>query len=299
MRESKLCPHCKLQYLSIDRHLPTCIKIFSEFSVEEFISDYETGLTLTELGIKYHSDFSYVHRLLKKLGIKPRSFSEAAKIPRSKIKREITSLELYGVKHMFSKGSPIKDKIQENLAKEGIVNVFQRESVKKKIVETLMNKYGVSHPMQYIEVQEKIKNTYIEKFGFYSPCRSGNSKKSFNYSSVHKKIVEFLTHNNITCEIEYRIVVKKRVYYFDIIISNTNKLIEIHGDYWHCNPIKYKADNVVKFPSGYKKVEEVWLRDLNKANAATDMGYVVLVLWEYDIKKNLSKVKNEILNFLK
>lgn len=72
-------------------------------------------------------------------------------------------------------------------------------------------------------------------------------------------------------------------------INHEHKLvIEVQGDYWHCNPYLY--------PNGPKdeiQVKHV-LRDYYKKCYLLSRGYKILYLWEQDILNDLNKVKEEI-----
>jgi G:T-mismatch repair DNA endonuclease (very short patch repair protein)/endogenous inhibitor of DNA gyrase (YacG/DUF329 family) len=70
-------------------------------------------------------------------------------------------------------------------------------------------------------------------------------------------------------------------------INDTEKLvIEIYGDYWHCNPNKYN-DPTRYMPQLKKTVGEVWQRDQNRVKLIEAAGYTVIIIWEQDIDKRL------------
>ena len=73
---------------------------------------------------------------------------------------------------------------------------------------------------------------------------------------------------------------------FDIRLANTNIIIEVNGDFWHANPIKYKSDDLLPFPvpTGTKMAEEVWKKDARKNDYATKKGYNVIIIWESEMK---------------
>lgn len=64
----------------------------------------------------------------------------------------------------------------------------------------------------------------------------------------------------------------------DLYNPITNEIIECYGDYWHCNPIKYKEDY---FNSRlHKMAKEVWDHDANRIKILTDLGYKIEIIWE-------------------
>lgn len=68
-------------------------------------------------------------------------------------------------------------------------------------------------------------------------------------------------------------------WFFDFHITGTNLLVEVQGDYWHCNPSLYKAPI-----NEYQK----WAirRDFVKKDYAKKLGYIVLAIWENDLETN-------------
>jgi G:T-mismatch repair DNA endonuclease (very short patch repair protein) len=66
-----------------------------------------------------------------------------------------------------------------------------------------------------------------------------------------------------------------------------NIVIEVQGDYWHGNPKFYQEFNEVQ--------QKMINRDKRKKKVLEKMGYKVLYLWEYDIKKNIEECERQIL----
>jgi len=59
--------------------------------------------------------------------------------------------------------------------------------------------------------------------------------------------------------------------------------LEINGDFWHCNPIKYNESYI--HPYIKKTASDIWLKDYNKKLNAEEYGYKVIYIWEDEIKK--------------
>lgn len=66
-----------------------------------------------------------------------------------------------------------------------------------------------------------------------------------------------------------------------------NIVIEVQGDYWHGNPKFYQEFNEVQ--------QKMINRDKRKKKVLEKMGYKVLYLWEYDIRKNIEECERQIL----
>jgi len=73
----------------------------------------------------------------------------------------------------------------------------------------------------------------------------------------------------------------------DFINFDTKEIIEIYGDYWHCNPNISKYCKPNKIHSKLKMTtEEKWERDFIRVKLLEEQGYKVIILWENDIKLN-------------
>jgi len=171
--------------------------------------------------------------------------------------------------------------------------VFQREEVKEQSRKTCVEKYGYPSAMQSPEVAERVWESTLMNNG----VRYGVLLARTRVTKIHKQIVEVLHDIGVYCDIE--VVVGDR-FCVDIVICGTNKVVEVYGDFWHANPIKYMEDDVLPFPHGEKKVaKDIWEKDKNRLNYIRSCGYEVLIIWENDIYKNIDTVKEQLWEFVK
>jgi very-short-patch-repair endonuclease len=82
----------------------------------------------------------------------------------------------------------------------------------------------------------------------------------------------------------------KKIY--DFYIPKYKILIEVDGDFWHCNPKIYPTP-VCKTQIGALKNDKL------KNKWAEENGYKLLRFWEYDINNNIKQVKQILLENLK
>ena len=75
-----------------------------------------------------------------------------------------------------------------------------------------------------------------------------------------------------------------RVYKYDLVFTNSKKIIEFNGDFWHSNPILFKPDYLNK-PKNMT-ASEIWEYDLSKKKTAEDNGYTVFTIWEGDYRRD-------------
>jgi G:T-mismatch repair DNA endonuclease (very short patch repair protein) len=62
----------------------------------------------------------------------------------------------------------------------------------------------------------------------------------------------------------------------DIYIPSQKKVIELYGDYWHCNPEKYNGDYYHK--QLHMTAKEKWIADRERQQKLEDAGYKVEIV---------------------
>lgn len=104
-------------------------------------------------------------------------------------------------------------------------------------------------------------------------------------TSIHKKIDNLLDVMNI----QYKNEKPYKYYSVDIYLPQYNLIIEIMGDYFHGNPLKYPKENLNKMQ--LKNIRK------DKAKHTYIKRYYnidILYLWESDINNNIEKCKDII-----
>lgn len=84
-------------------------------------------------------------------------------------------------------------------------------------------------------------------------------------------------------------------YYYDFCYND--KIIEFNGDYWHCNPAKYKADYFHKLKN--MTAREIWAYDEYKRKIAEKINFKVLTIWESEYNENPEETINKCIEFIK
>ena len=80
---------------------------------------------------------------------------------------------------------------------------------------------------------------------------------------------------------------------YDCHVKNTNILIEVNGDYWHCNPKVYTTGAINEMQKSHIR------RDFAKKGFASKQGYYLITVWEKDINENSEKTKSWVLGKIK
>jgi len=112
-------------------------------------------------------------------------------------KREITSLERFGVTN-YAKTDECKEKTSKNnMIKYGVKTTLLEKNTMKKIKDTVFERYGVDEILSSKDVIEKGKKTNIEKYGF-----DHYAKSLFFYDNTYKRwksdVIYKLNRYNIT-----------------------------------------------------------------------------------------------------
>jgi len=81
--------------------------------------------------------------------------------------------------------------------------------------------------------------------------------------------------------------------YYDFKIYSTNTLIEVDGDFWHCNPITEFREP--KYKCQFKNLN----KDKIKTKWCEDNNVDLVRLWETDINENTENVVNVLKGLMK
>lgn len=324
MADSFCCPICgKI----IDKHNMSCgrkcfIKFIKTLDYNDVRNRYiNEQYSILDMSNHYHVPATWIRRILKTFNIPQRGIKESSLTDLRRKKTETTNLKKYGARHNFCKTHSSRQQWEARLLQnEGIVNVFQRKAVKEKIHRTKLERYGEDWKWQHAKVN--FVEHYIQKYGeeegrkiFKSICeRKGQAcsrqhyvelygeseglrlfnekmakrKSPCHWNGLNQKCAKLLDELGVRYEREFYFPSPQRSYRYDFKIGSL--ILELNGTYWHCDPRKYKPNDLVKFPYGHIiKASDKWEYDAQKNNWATNNGYEVEVIWESDINIELIK----------
>jgi len=248
------------------------------------------------------------------LGIK-RTHAEEKKTKRYTEKVKNTLLERYGVDNVSQIPGMVEKVKQTNIKKYGTYENYLAE----KCSELHEGYKKFKNSEKFNETQEKIKQTNLERYGhenFGSGARA--KEKSIETRKELYKEMTLDEKRNITSKarksikhrggggskielrvrkaldaigIDYKCNQSMWDYNYDMVFDNI--IIEVQGDLWHANPNKYKADD---FIMKTKKVSEIWEKDKRKKEIAENNNYILIPIWECDIKP---KSDEQLITFIK
>ena len=120
--------------------------------------------------------------------------------------------------------------------------------------------------------------------------KNGRNANRFN-SKVQLKINDMLNMNHINYEREYII----KYYAVDNYLSDYDLIIEVMGDYWHANPLRYNEDNYMLNDTQQRTLQ----KDKQKKSYILNHNNInILYLWETDINKRPKLCEALILKYI-
>ena len=189
-------------------------------------------------------------------------------------------------------------KLKETNSKKS-KELWKNEEYRKKVIA------GVSKPRREgfkKEQSERITQWYKDN-PEQKTIRSAAMKKSWqdgkiepnpssiNSSKLEKELLKDV--ESIASDVEHLKTIRDpngRWLFPDILVEN-GFVIEFYGDYWHANPNKYKADDIVH---NNKTAKEIWDKDKERINRLVTMGYHVEVVWEDEYKNDKQAILDKL-----
>ena len=139
-------------------------------------------------------------------------------------------------------------------------------------ITTIAEKNQASMNKESQDYFEKVKKTNLERYGTenvgYLAKTSPRSKK--------EKLLESIL-------IDYRIDIRIGKYKPDYVNESTKHVIEVYGDYWHCNPKLFEED--FYHLQLKKTAKEKRDQDQERINYLESQGYKVTIVWESDLNE--------------
>lgn len=81
-----------------------------------------------------------------------------------------------------------------------------------------------------------------------------------------------------------RLKIKEKVIFCDYLCAEKNRIIEIHGDFWHMNPNMYESYDLNRITNSC--AQEKWDSDFSRKSALEDLGYDIMIIWESELNEN-------------
>lgn len=156
---------------------------------------------------------------------------------------------------------------------------YNQEKAKSGTLDWIMEKYQVDHDGALEIASGRFPSSHISAAEMdFVQVLEQKLGREVKYSGKTKQFSIWNEYTNSIC-------------FYDIACTETMKIIEFHGDYWHCNPAKYAADYV--HPHNGLTAKQIWERDQLKRQAALDRGFQVKVVWWSEFINNQQQTLEE------
>lgn len=140
----------------------------------------------------------------------------------------------------------------------------------------------------------------IGKANFVANPAAAKAKKKKRLENSAKKMSNKMTEpervfaemmSEIGVDFESQKIIDNKI--FDFYIPSKNMIVEVHGDYWHSNPLIYEGKDLNKIQIKNQR------NDIFKDILAKGRGFEIEVVWEYDLKNNYKEQKERFKKLLK
>ena len=116
-------------------------------------------------------------------------------------------------------------------------------------------------------------------------CKPSYSKKQIEWLNLISKLNNIHIQHAIN---ENEFIIPNTKYKADGFCKETNTIYEFHGDLWHGNPKIYNPDDISYFGIKYGELYE---KTLKREQLIKDLGYNLVIMWEYDWDKINKSIK--------
>lgn len=289
-----------------------CFQFGFDFSYDYMKNQYiNNNWSLPDFKKEHGLSYRASQFLLEYFNIPQRTLKESTLLEKTRNKYKQTCIRKFGVENV-SKSDKIKSKKASTFTKNyGVNNIWKdpnytiwlhQEMIKKYGVKSLPNRFGNKQKWwdnqseEYKkEVGKRLNKSYLQwYYNLNDDQKTELIQKRANCfaSKIENRVASILDILNFSY---YRQFFIKRKSY-DFKISKTNLIIEVNGDYWHCNPNKYSKNDIVVFPLiGEVNVCDIWEKDKYKKELAESKGYKMIYIWECDIT---SRNDNELSSYI-
>ena len=130
----------------------------------------------------------------------------------------------------------------------------------------------------------------------YRKAALENRKDNGYISGLHADVKQALVEYGITgFESERYVAGSHRV---DELDAENKIVLEVYGDYWHCNPARFDKQDSVTRDEKQVPVRDVWERDRKRISHLQKFGYKVYIIWEMDFRTDPERSIQEFAEWL-
>lgn len=236
-------------------------------------------------------------------------------------------------------GTETKDKARQTCVDRfGYECSFNRPDFHIKSKEVKIKKYGLNYQSK---AAKKSQTTYFNKTGFTHNMRNPdcviphvksrkqtisewstehknqvNAKRILSYSSkesnglfgkkskTKRSKISIDFYENLVSNTQHSVCVEEQIgrYIVDFLIPNVC-IIEFYGTFWHADPRKFKADDIIQVRNGVDNnptAYSIWEKDTHRIKFLVEETKLpCIIVWEDDYRRNKEDIINKVLKKIK
>lgn len=262
--------------------------------------------SLPEMLSEYGLDFRATTDLMRHFGVPRRTISQ------SRLTKTAKEKIVHGIRKKYGVDNPsqcdfVKEKKRKTFLEHyGVDNIWKSNGYGEWLSDYMLIRYGKkrisTNPWGWIGIDEesranRMKILWSGRDKWWETLNDEEKsemarrlcKNNKSSSKLESRVAEALSRLRIVAEPHTCIGGKN----FDFRLDRSKILLEINGDFWHANPKKYDAEDVVNLPGKKMKASELWKRDQKKIQSAERRGYKVVTLWEDELNKMSDEALDE------
>ncbi|HPM21465.1 MAG TPA: hypothetical protein PLY35_09490 [Thermotogota bacterium] len=290
------CEICNSDFkteIGLQRHLKRTHGITLE---QQYINKYLNGIHPTcACGCgeytKFHGQYGFskykqghIARIKNNWGHNQKAIDKSAEVRREKFKSKEITVWNAGLKgEEFLKHYENEDGTNKLL--ENAKNADRNKRISDKLT-------GRKHTKEHIEKHKKSVKKYWDVEDNKIAARMRMTEWMKKNQRKHKTNLEYM-FETILIDLNLNYIYQYDVdgYNYDFYLTDYGIIIEVDGDWYHCNPEFYSPISEIQIHT----IEH----DNIKNKVALNNNIPLLRFWEYDIKNNLSEVINKLKTSLK
>lgn len=287
MSINKIATHIKKSPSTVSTKIAK-MGLSTKYKIEHYWSDEDIEYlknnyyksSMKTLMKKLKRSESSIEGQLTKLNIKRKNKGNWSLNEINILKDNFNSLDYNEISKLIDRSIPaISNKAHElGLTK----NSINRTKLKKQQIDFIINNYNTYTDSNLAKMFNVSTEAIAEVRKTYNIKKNGNEVKGISY--IEKTIKDYFD----LLDIKYIYNEYLGDYKPDFYIEYKNLIIEVQGDYFHCNPYIYANGPIDDIQQKHI------LKDYYKKCYYTSRGYTILYIWEYDINNNFEKVKEKI-----
>jgi G:T-mismatch repair DNA endonuclease (very short patch repair protein) len=308
-------------YPSLDINTFKDLYINKKYSLVDFKKKYNLAYSSTNFLLDYYNITKRNHSDATKLGAKKTrktlqekyNVDNVSQLESIKKKKELTCLKNHGVTNI-RKSEKFKEYINNiMLEKYGQLRITNSDKIKeyysnrsledaRKHREKIKNTKEKWSEEFYEEWVDKIKKANILYWDIPGNKEQVSIKAKERWELLPeeekiKRIKKLHGNNNPKTELiinkileDFNITYTRQYplngFYYDFLLNDYNIVIEVNGDFWHANPLKYKPNDVLNFPLKEVKAKDIWKKDWVKYKTLKKKNLLLITIWEHEINSN-------------